>query len=76
MQKKDIFERTDSYWELRIGNVINHSCFIAKSIKDIFSGINIEGTSNSLLNKNIPGKKTNCKHLCRMYMIIYIDKIS
>ena len=69
------------HWELRIGIVINNFYFIAKSIKDIFSGINIEGTSNSLLNKNIPGKKTNCKNLCRMYIhinieIIYIDKIS
>ena len=40
-------------------DVIHNSYFTAKSIKDIFSGINLAGTSNSLVNKNIPGKKIN-----------------
>ena len=38
-------------------DVINHSYFVAKSIKDIFSGIDIAGTSNTLANKKIPGKQ-------------------
>jgi len=51
MQEKDIFEIIYN------SGVINHSYFVAKSIKDIFSGINIAGTSNSLANKKIPGKQ-------------------
>ena len=63
MQKMTVFQRTKKKLAMRIHNidVINHSYFTAKSIKDIFSGINLAGTSNLLLNKNIPGKKINCK---------------
>ena len=55
MQKKDIFQR--SALGIYNGDVINHSYFVAKSIKDIFSGIDIAGTSNTLANKKIPGKQ-------------------
>ena len=48
--------------EIHSSNVINNSYFTAKSIKNIFSGINLAGTSNSLVNKNIPGKKINSKN--------------
>ena len=48
--------------EIQSSNVINNSYFTAKSIKNIFSGINLAGTSNSLVNKNIPGKKINSKN--------------
>ena len=63
MQKINVSERTKNIvMEIHSSDVINISYFTAKSIKDIFSGINLAGTSNSLVNRNIPGKKINCKN--------------
>ena len=62
MQKINAFQRKKIVMEIHSSNVINNSYFTAKSIKNIFSGINLAGTSNSLVNKNIPGKKINSKN--------------
>ena len=64
--------------EIHSSNVINNSYFTAKSIKNIFSGINLAGTSNSLVNKNIPGKEINSKNRGIMldYNVICINQVS
>ena len=66
IQNINVFQRTN---KIHSSNVINNSYFTAKSIKNIFSGINLAGTSNSLVNKNIPGKKINSKN--RSIMLEY-----
>ena len=74
------FKEKKIVMEIHSSNVINNSYFTAKSIKNIFSGINLAGTSNSLVNKNIPGKKINSKNRGIMleynFDVICINQVS